>query len=217
MADQVTGLFSPFLRARRLAAALPYLSGLPSGRVLDVGCGVGELARWFEPGAYLGVDRDEESLAEARRRHPRHRFLPLAEWNAVSAVSIEPTIEPAIEPAVETSARFDRIAALALIEHLDAPGAWLAEMRGVLAPGGLLVLTTPEPRLQGVHDVGARLGLFSRAGAAEHQSLLDRRRLEPLAAAAGLEVVEARRFLGGANQLFVLAAAGGAGGGGRAG
>ena len=41
MADQgAEGLFSPFLRSRRLKAACPYIKG----RVLDVGCGTGALA-----------------------------------------------------------------------------------------------------------------------------------------------------------------------------
>ena len=84
-------------------------------------------------------------------------------------------------------------------------------MRSWLAPGGRLVLTTPAPRLEWAHDLGARLGLFSRAGAAEHQSLMDGREMARLAAAAGLAVVARRRFLVGANQLFVLAAAGEAG------
>ena len=69
------------------------------------------------------------------------------------------------------------------------------------------LLTTPNPRLQLVHDAGARLGLFSRAGAAEHQSLLDPAAMARLAADASLAVVHAARFLAGANQLFVLAAA----------
>ena len=188
MADQVSGLLSPFLRARRIAAARPWLG---SGPLLDFGCGVGELARHVSPDRYLGVDRDAESLAEARRRHPRHRFLPAAELAA----------------GVGVNGGFERIVGLAVVEHLADPGEWLAAMGRRLAPGGRIVLTTPNPRLQLVHDAGARLGLFSRAGAAEHQSLLDPAAMARLAADASLAVVHAARFLAGANQLFVLAAA----------
>ena len=184
MADQVSGLLSPYLRARRIAAARPWLG---SGPLLDFGCGVGELARHVAPERYLGVDRDAESLAEACRRHPRHRFLPAAELAAGGA------------------AGFERIVGLAVVEHLADPGQWLAAMGRMLAAGGRIVLTTPNPRLQPVHDAGARLGLFSRSGAAEHQSLLDRPAMVRLAADAGLAVVHADRFLAGANQLFVLA------------
>ena len=152
---------------------------------------MGELARHVSPDRYLGVDRDAESLAEARRRHPRHRFLPAAELAA----------------GVGVNGGFERIVGLAVVEHLADPGEWLAAMGRRLAPGGRIVLTTPNPRLQLVHDAGARLGLFSRAGAAEHQSLLDPAAMARLAAGASLAVVHAARFLAGANQLFVLAAA----------
>jgi SAM-dependent methyltransferase len=185
MADQISGLLSPFLRARRIAAVRPWLG---DGPLLDYGCGIGELAAEVDAGRYLGVDVDAESLAVARRRHPAHRFLAVDELEAAAPVA------------------FDRIVALALIEHLPDPRGWLAAMGRRLAAGGRIVLTTPEPRLQGAHDVGARFGLFSRAGAAEHQSLLDGRAMARLAAGAGLEVVARRRFLAGANQLFVLAA-----------
>jgi 2-polyprenyl-6-hydroxyphenyl methylase/3-demethylubiquinone-9 3-methyltransferase len=184
MPDQTSGLLSPYLRRRRLAAVRPYLG---DGRVLDYGCGVGELARRVLPERYLGVDRDAESLAAARRRFPRHRFVVPEELDAAAVAE-----------------GFALVVALAFIEHLADPGAWLAATSRRLAPGGRMVLTTPEPRLFGVHRIGAAAGLFSREGAAEHQTPIGRADLAVLAADARLCVLEARRFLLGANQLFVL-------------
>lgn len=47
--------------------------------VLDLGCGTGELAAWMKRtnrGAeYIGVDRRDDAIDEARRRHPQMRFL----------------------------------------------------------------------------------------------------------------------------------------------
>lgn len=185
MPDQTSGLLSPYLRRRRLAAVRPYLGG---GRVLDYGCGVGELARRVPPERYLGVDRDAESLAAARARFPSHRFV----------------VPEELEAAAAAEAGFDLVVALAFIEHLADPGAWLAATSRRLAPGGRMVLTTPEPRLFGVHRLGAAAGLFSREGAAEHQTPIARADLTVLAADARLRVLVARRFLLGANQLFVL-------------
>ncbi len=187
MPDQTSGLLSPYLRRRRLAVVAPYLGG---GRVLDYGCGVGELARRVPPERYLGVDRDADSLAAARARFPRHRFVVPEELDAAAAAE----------------GSFDLVVALAFIEHLADPGAWLAAASRRLAPGGRMVLTTPEPRLFGVHRLGAAAGLFSREGAAEHQTPIGRADLAVLAADARLRVLEARRFLLGANQLFVLGA-----------
>ena len=54
---------------------LPYLAEVAShGRVVEIGCGPGRLACAFEPHAYLGLDLNERSIAEARTRNPLHAF-----------------------------------------------------------------------------------------------------------------------------------------------
>ncbi len=189
MAVQVSGLLSPWLLERRLAAARDHVA---AGRVLDLGCGNGELARYVAPSRYLGLDLDAESIAAASRRFPEHRFL-------------------AADHAPGDAGGFDVVVGLAVIEHLPAPEAWLRQLRSCLAPGGRVVLTTPHPSLRHAHELGARLGLFSRAAAEEHNVLIDRRLMRRLSAAAGLEIAEFRRFLCGCNQLFILRAAAGGG------
>ena len=184
MADQMTGLLSPFLRRRRLAAAGPYLRG---GQVLDFGCGVGELANQIEPERYLGVDLDRASIETARTNHPRHRFETLVDFEARS-------------PAPS----FDVISALAVIEHLPDPGTWLCSMGAWLKPDGIIVLTTPHPSMRWVHDCGARVRAFSREAAEEHEDMLDYHALQSIAARAGLRVMRYRRFLPGCNQLAVV-------------
>lgn len=184
MRDPLDGLFSDLLRRRRLAIAAPHLS---DGRVLDFGCGVGKLAEWIEAERYLGVDPHQESLAMARAHHPDHEFLDLEGFERH-----------------HQHERFDTIASLAVIEHLANPGDWLKTMRIRLAPDGRMVLTTPHPVGGALHALGARVRLFSREGAEEHEELLGPRRMRELAAEADLEVVEHRRFLAGFNQLFIL-------------
>ena len=178
MADQVSGLLSPYLRRQRLRAARPYLQG----RVLDVGCGVGLLAPMCDRNSYYGMDQDPESIEEARRRRPGYRFgtsLPDRE-------------------------RFDRIIMLALIEHVPQPDQFLSDMHQYLAPGGCMVLTTPNRRFEWVHSLGAQMGACSRAAEQEHQVLFDSHTMRATAAAAGLRIRASRRFLFGMNQLFVL-------------
>ena len=170
--------FAPFLRARRLRMARPYLRG----RVLDYGCSSGALADLCRPGAYLGVDTSEEALEVARARHPRYEFA-----NKVSEHE-----------------RFDVIVGLAVLEHVDDPQDLLLRWCGMLRTGGRIVLTTPHPSYAWILTVGARLGLFDRHSLDEHEDLLDHDRIRQLAEGAGLEVERSRRFLLGANQLFVL-------------
>jgi cyclopropane fatty-acyl-phospholipid synthase-like methyltransferase len=48
---------------------------LPAGsRVLDLGCGTGEMAPLFGEQSYLGLDISRRYITYARRRYPDHRF-----------------------------------------------------------------------------------------------------------------------------------------------
>jgi SAM-dependent methyltransferase len=54
---------------------LPYLADVAShGFVVEIGCGPGRLACAFERHAYLGLDLNERSIAEAIERNPLHAF-----------------------------------------------------------------------------------------------------------------------------------------------
>jgi 2-polyprenyl-3-methyl-5-hydroxy-6-metoxy-1,4-benzoquinol methylase len=181
MADQISGLLSPFLRNRRVNVARPFLRG----RVLDFGCGGGILGNYILGGDYLGVDLDRETVEIAAQTHIGHRFL--------------------LESEFDESEQFDTIVSLAVIEHIADPAALLHRFKDMLKPSGQIVLTTPNPMLDGIHGLGARIGLFSQEGHEEHVSLLNRESIGALARAVNLKVILYRRFLLGANQLVVLA------------
>lgn len=173
-------MLSPWLRSVRIKAALPYLKG----RVLDYGCGAGALAEHVSAHDYLGVDIDDESLRLARSRFPTHRFTPAL---------------------TSQDGLFDSIISLAVIEHTRDPVDFLRCLAWHIGEtaDARLVLTTPHPAVDWVHDVGAFLRLFSRHANEEHETLLDHERLEIVGAQAGLSMVVYRRFLFGANQLAV--------------
>ncbi len=181
MGDQGSeGKLSPFLRSQRIKQVVPLLSG----DVFDFGCGAGTLAAYCAPERYVGFDIDATALAAARRNFPSHTF-----------VSELPPPEPA----------FDTVAMLASIEHLPEPDETLRMLRGLVRGGGRIVLTTPHPSFVWAHSLGALLGVFSREAAEEHHSFFDLPRMKQVAEQTGLRLTVARRFLGGANQLFVMA------------
>jgi 2-polyprenyl-3-methyl-5-hydroxy-6-metoxy-1,4-benzoquinol methylase len=180
MAEQGSqGLLSRFLREKRSLAAVPYLRG----NVLDVGCGGGFLAQFVSPERYVGFDVSGDALEAARRAWPSHVFTD----------------------QMPSHRQFDTVVALAVIEHVKNPEEFLFTVSAGLTPEGRIVLTTPHPHFRKVHDIGAMLGLFSRDAAEEHESFLDDREIRRRSRAPGLEVAVSRRFLLGANQLFVLA------------
>lgn len=172
------GLLSSRLQDARFRVSGAHLRG----RVLDFGAHHGTLAPRCSPDRYLGVEHDPEFLATARREHPDFTFVT----------------------EIPPGQTFDTIAALAVIEHVKDPGSLLGLFAGALAPGGQIVLTTPHPWFEWIHTVGAKVGLFSHHAHDDHEDLINRAQMQRLAAAHGLALVTYKRFMFGANQLFVL-------------
>ena len=108
----------------------------PNARVLEVGCGLGffasRLARRF---SVVGLDISLEALSFARRR-----------WHLTSLVCANAESLPC------RSGIFDVVIALDVIEHLAHPEAFMAEASRALSPGGVLIVTTPNPA-----SLGARV------------------------------------------------------------
>lgn len=182
MADQgAEGLLSPWLRRIRLGAVVPYLHG----RVLDYGCGTGGLAEYVQAAWYQGVEIDSTSLHRAKANHPQHAF---------------------VSNSAEIDGQFDTIIALAVIEHVEDPASFLGDLGRHLSLTGsaCVVITTPHPSVGWVHDAGAAVGLFSRHANEEHRELLDEGGLMGAGNQSGLDLVDYKRFLMGANQLAVF-------------
>lgn len=183
MADQGSeGILSPFLRRQRMNATRPYLRE----RILDVGCGTGMLAGEIQPECYLGIEIDQVSLDYAINQFPSHSFQ---------------------ESLPNETEKFDTVISLAVIEHVKNPEEFLADLSKRLKPNAdaRIVITTPHPSMDWIHDLGATIGLFSQHANDEHEELLDRSMLELAGKKAGLRLVSYKRFLFGANQLAVFA------------
>jgi SAM-dependent methyltransferase len=118
-------------------------AGPPSARrVLEVGCGTGNVLRQLEracPGALVvGMDLFADGLAYARSR----TRCPLVQADARAA---------------PFSAPFDLIGLFDVLEHLPDDVAVLRALRGLLAPGGALLLTVPAHAwLWSYFDVASR-------------------------------------------------------------
>lgn len=178
MGDQVaSGKLSPWLRSRRVEAVRPFLKG----KVLDVGCGAGYLAQFLLPENYIGIDVDEEVLKKARQDYPLARF----------------------QKERPNDELFDTIVLLAVIEHIKDPAAFLKDLTAVLKPEGKVLVTTPHPSMKQLYRWGAKISLFSKDALDEHEEFFDHSKVEDIFSRAGLETVYFRRFLLGANQLFV--------------
>lgn len=120
-----------------------YVSHVPDGRLLEVGCGNGrQLERLAQAGWQVeGVDFDERAVQTARRLGLDVRVGDLAS-------------------ARYPDDRFDAVILSHVIEHVPDPVALLTECRRILKQGGQLVLSTPNSESLGHRAFGkAWLGL----------------------------------------------------------
>ena len=116
-----------WLERRRVAEVIRRLEVGPSHRVLEVGCGAGNVLVQV-PGRRTGIDLSPFLLEKARRRL------------GASAEVLEMNAEAMTFP----DATFDRVYCSEVLEHVLDPGAVLAEMARVLRPDGIAVVSVPN-------------------------------------------------------------------------
>lgn len=149
---------------------------------LDVGCGAGLLC---EPLARLGaqvtgVDAAPENIGAARAH---------AQASGLAINYLAGEFEQLVQGRT-----FDLVTSMEVIEHVTDPAAFVAGLAAALAPGGLMVLSTPNrtplSRLAMI-TVGEGLGMIPR-GTHDHAKFITPDELTELLAAAGMEVADLR-------------------------
>lgn len=156
------------------ARALKPLAGKTA---LDVGCGAGLMC---EPLARLGaavtgVDAAPENVAAAKA-HASAQGLPI-DYRCADIAALK--------------GQFDLVTSMEVIEHVTDPAAFVKALAARLAPGGLMILSTPNrtPKSKlAMIQLGEGLGQIPK-GTHDWDKFLTPDELEALAKDAGLRVV----------------------------
>ena len=159
---------------------------------LDVGCGAGLMC---EPLARLGacvtgLDAAPENIAVAQD-HAASQGLSIT-YRCADVASID--------------GQFDLVTSMEVIEHVAEPSAFVAALSARLAPGGLMILSTPNrtPFSRfGLITLGEGLGRIPK-GTHDWNKFLTPEELESLAHLAGLRVVDRTGLSFSAARGFVL-------------
>lgn len=119
-------------RARYVWAA-----SLVAGRILDVACGTGHGSALLAARCVVeGVDRDPEAVAVARTRVARGDFQVAT-----------------IPPLPFADERFDAAVSFETLEHIEADRHFVAELRRVVKPGGLVLISSPNRAATSPNDI----------------------------------------------------------------
>lgn len=119
------------LERYRVRVLLQLLAARPTDRVLEVGCGAGNVLERVDARFRVGVDISDFLLGKARQRLGTRATL--LRMNA--------------EQLGFADGSFDRVYCTEVLEHVLEPAQVLREMRRVLAPGGVAVVSVPNEEL----------------------------------------------------------------------
>jgi len=151
---------------------------LAGRRALDVGCGAGLLSEPLSRlgAALTGVDAAGEAIAAAR--------------DHAAGGGLE--IDYRVGGVEDVAGVFDLVIAMEVVEHVTDPAGFVAGLARVLAPGGLLILSTPNRTMLSktmIVTLAEGFGWIPR-GTHDWARFLTPEEVRGLLGAAGLEVVD---------------------------
>jgi SAM-dependent methyltransferase len=159
--------------ARRIAADRP-------GRVLDWGCGFGQVTA-------LLVERGVE--VEPFDYRPDEAAPGVARLERFAHITCTYSPDPVALPFDDAS--FDAVLSCGVLEHVEDPDASLEELRRVLRPAGRLYVTKLPNRRSYLEWLARRLGLYYH-GQLEHDTLWSPAEAREAATRHGFDVRDVR-------------------------
>ena len=173
-ASNAYDVFSPDTN-ERLIDIFVRLSGLPKGaRIADLGCGSGVFSSVLQRRGYTctGVDLSPALIRIAKEKYPGIEF-----------------IEGDVENLPFADASFDGVLLAGVLHHFSERGAFLAEVKRILKPGGKFVAFDPNRMNPAMYLYRDRSSpLYSSVGVTENERPVLAPEIASEFAAAGFRV-----------------------------
>jgi SAM-dependent methyltransferase len=109
--------------------AKEYIDPKPTDRLLDIGCGIGDMLPFLDGACYVGIDLNTQYIETAKREHPEGQFIN-ASVDDLPSLGLDD---------------FDCAFAIGVLHHLrdDQVEALVESLPGALKPSGRLVTVDP--------------------------------------------------------------------------
>lgn len=171
------------LKPDRILLKYGYMDDMPSGALLDIGCGSGDFAARMQSRGWSvrGLDVDPHAATAATRNHGFR----------VDVGELEQLAYP--------DGYFDAVSGRHVLEHLRDPKAFLLECWRILKPGGRLILVTPNMASFG-HEIYREH--WQGLEPPRHLFLFATHTLRSLAAACGIQPATVFSTAQGASYIF---------------
>jgi SAM-dependent methyltransferase len=132
-----------YIERKRVRRILALLAVRPGDRVLEIGCGAGNILAQIPSARRFGIDLAESLLAKAARRLMKRGGL----------------VQGDAEHLPFRDRAWERVYCSEVLEHIPSPGVALAEMRRIVTGGGVAVVSVPNERL-----INALKGMLRASG-----------------------------------------------------
>jgi ubiquinone/menaquinone biosynthesis C-methylase UbiE len=139
----------------------------PGNKVLEVGCGTGDILAHVKPGTGVGVDISPEMVSIAAKKHPEYRF-----------------VAGAIED-LDLGEKFDYIIVVDVMDHVQDVHDVFKALFKLCHPATKIILTTINPWWDPVLDLAEKVGAKMPEGP---HNFIEKRNLETMAEAADLKI-----------------------------
>jgi len=163
-------------RTHEILLSIEQFAKAPVRDMIDLGTADGKMLevihQKYKNARCVGIEYSEDLVNFAKTKFPH---LEIAQGDVQSLGFSENSFDVAIAAAV--------------IEHISDPAKMISEVKRILRPGGVFILTSPDPFWE---HLATLVGHLKKE---QHQVLMDLKQLSSLTSKLGFSILRAQKFM----------------------